>query len=128
MIKRRIRRLVAGAAGVTTVAGIGLMALGATPAFAGTSTGVYSCSLTGVAPQTETGGLVLTAPDSGATGSTVEVSIDQPQGTTTSPVAISSIAISGTATVSGDGSTTSLAFSGTGAGSAANAEIGRAHV
>jgi hypothetical protein len=121
VIKRRIRRLVAGAAGVTVVAGVGLMALGAAPAFAGTSTGAYSCSLTGVAAETETGGIVLTAPDSGATGSTVQVSIDQPQGTTTSPVAISSIAISGTATVSGDGSTTSLAFSGTGAGTAAGA-------
>ena len=76
MIKRRVRRLVAGAAGVTTVAGIGLLALSATPAFAGTSTGVYNCSLTGVAPETEAGGLVVTAPDSGATGSTVQVSID----------------------------------------------------
>jgi hypothetical protein len=121
VIKRRVRRLVAGAAGVTTVAGIGLLAFAATPAFAGTSTGVYTCSLTGVAAETEAGGLVLTAPDSGATGSTVELSIDQPQGSTTSPVAITSVAISGTATVSGDGSTTSLAFSGTGGASAAGA-------
>jgi hypothetical protein len=121
VIKRRVRRLVAGAAGVTTVAGIGLLAFGAAPAFAGTSTGVYTCSLTGVAAETEAGGLVLTAPDSGATGSTVQLSVDQPQGSTTSPVAITSVAISGTATVSGDGSTTSLAFSGTGGGSAAGA-------
>lgn len=121
MIKRRVRRLVAGAAGVTTVAGIGLLAVGATPAFAGTSTGVYTCSLTGVAAETEAGGLVLTAPDSGATGSSVQVSIDQPQGSTTSPVAITSVAVSGTADVTGDGSTTSLAFSGTGGASAAGA-------
>jgi hypothetical protein len=121
VIKRRVRRLVAGAAGVTTVAGMGLLALGVTPAFAGTSTGVYTCAMTGVAPETEAGGIVLTTPDSGATGSTVQVSIDQPQSSTTSPVAITSVAISGTATVSGDGSTTSLAFSGTGGASAAGA-------
>jgi hypothetical protein len=119
VIKRRIRRLVAGAAGVTTVAGIGLMALGVTPAFAGTSTGVYSCSLSGVEAETATGGLVLTVPDSAATGSTVEISIDQPSGAG-EPVAITSISISGTATVTGDGSTTSLAFSGTGGATAAD--------
>jgi len=51
----------------------------------------------------------------------VDVDITAPQGTTTSPVAVTSVTISGTATVTGDRGTTTLPFSGTSGSSAAGA-------
>jgi hypothetical protein len=116
-----LRRIVAQATCVTTLTGAGLAALGVTAAYAGTTTSSYSCSLTGILPESEASSLTLTAPDTGTVGSSVDVAINQPQGTTTSPVAITSVTISGTAAVSGDGSTTTLAFSGTSGPSAAGA-------
>jgi hypothetical protein len=71
----------------------------------------YTCNLTGIAPQTQAGALTLTAPDSAAAGGTIQVSFSQPSGGTTAPLAISSITISGTATVSNAG-VSSLPFSG----------------
>jgi hypothetical protein len=121
MAHRIPRRLAAQAACVTTLAGAGLATIGATAALAGTATSAYTCSLSGIIPLTQAGALTLTAPDTGTSGSMVDVDIAAPQGTTTSPVAITSLTISGTATVSGDGPVTALAFSGTNGPSAAGA-------
>jgi len=110
VIPRKARRLAVTAACIT-LAGGGLVAVGAGPALAGTVTSAYTCNLTGVAPQTQAGALTLTVPDAGAPSSTVQVNFSQPGGTT-APIAITSITISGTATVSGAGSTTTLPFSG----------------
>lgn len=124
---RTLRRLTVEAACITALAGAGFAgfaAAGATSAFAqttATASTTYSCSLTGILPETEADTLTLTTPTTGTEGSAVDVAIDQPQGTTTSPVAVTSVTISGTATVAGDGSVTTLAFSGTGASSAAGA-------
>lgn len=111
MVQPKLRRMAAAAACATAVAGGGLVALGA-PALAGTVATTYSCSLTGVAPETQAGALTLTTPDSGTPGSSVQVNISQPAGGTTAPVAITSITVSGTASVSGDGATTTLPFTG----------------
>src|SRR5690348_15915699 len=116
---RSLRRLAAQAACVTTLAGTGFAAMGVTAAYAGTTTSSYTCSLTGILPETETSSLTLVAPDTGSVGGTASVEINQPSGTTTSPVAITSVTISGTATVSGDDQATTLDFSGTGGSSAA---------
>ena len=119
MAHSRLRRLAAEAACVSTLAGAGLAAIGVASASAATGTASYTCSLTGIIPLTEAGALSVTAPVSGAAGSTVAVGITAPQGTATSPVAITSLSISGAAAVSGDGPVTTLAFSGTSGPSAA---------
>jgi hypothetical protein len=121
MAHPRLRRLAAQTACVSTLAGAGLAAIGVTAAHAATGTSSYTCSLTGLAPETESSTLELTAPDTGSVGGTATIAIDQPSGSTTSPVAITSVTISGTATVSGDDSATTLAFSGTGGSSDAGA-------
>jgi hypothetical protein len=69
--------------------------------------------LTGLAPQTQATTLTVTTPDTGASGTTATVTITQPGAGATAPVAITSITISGTATVTGDGATTTLPFTGT---------------
>jgi hypothetical protein len=126
MEPRSLKRLATRTACVTTLAGAGLAAMGGTAAFAATtatatSTSSYTCSLTGIIPLTEAGALSVTAPVSGVAGSTVEVGITAPQGTATSPVAITSLTISGAAAVAGDGPVTTLPFSGTSGPSAAGA-------
>ncbi len=116
MVQRKLRQVAVAAATVTTMAGGGLVLMGATPALAGTSTTTYSCVVAG---QTQAGALTITAPDTGSTSSTVQVNISQPAGGS-SPVAISGITVSGTATVAGDGATTTLPFSGSIGAVAAN--------
>jgi hypothetical protein len=69
--------------------------------------------LTGLAAQTQATTLTVATPDTGASGTTATISITQPGAGATAPVAITSITISGTATVTGDGATTTLPFTGT---------------
>jgi WxL domain surface cell wall-binding len=105
-------KLALGAACVTTLAGSGLAAMGAPAALAGTSgPSTYSCSLIGLAVKTQAEALTVTTPASGTTGTSVQVTFTQPGGAST-PTAISSITISGTASVSGDSATTILPFTG----------------
>jgi len=123
VVQHKLRRMAAAAACVTAVAGGGLVMVGVPAALAGTVTDTYSCSLTGIAPETESGALSLTTPDSGTPSSTVDVNFTQPASGTTAPVAITSVSISGTGTVSGDGATTTLPFSGSVGAIAAGAAI-----
>ncbi|HKT04335.1 MAG TPA: WxL domain-containing protein [Rugosimonospora sp.] len=102
--------MAAAAACVVTVAGGGLF-IGAVPALAANASSSYTCNLTGIVPQTQAGALTVSAPDSAPAGSTIQVSFSQPSGGTTAPVAITSITISGTATVT-NGNVSTLPFSG----------------
>lgn len=123
MVQHKLRRMAAAAACVTAVAGGGLVMIGAPAALAGTVTTTYSCSLTGIAPESESGALTLTTPASGTPSSSVDVNFSQPASGTTAPVAITSVTISGTGSVSGDGTTTTLPFTGSVGPVAAGAAI-----
>jgi hypothetical protein len=112
VVQRKLRRVAVAAACVTTMAGGGLVMIGVPAAVAGTVTTSYTCSLSGVAAETQAGALTLTAPDSGTPSASVDVNFSQPSGGSTAPVAIGGITISGTASVSGDGAITTLPFSG----------------
>jgi hypothetical protein len=116
---RTLRRLAAEAACVITLAGAGLAAAGGTAAFAATTPSSYTCSLTGIIPLTEAGALTITAPDTGVILGTSTVNITAPQGTSVSPVAVTSLTIGGAASVSNDPLAATLPFSGTSGPSAA---------
>ena len=110
MTKRRFKRRAMAVAGVVAVSGAGLLATGTTPALAATTSTSYSCA--GV--QTP---ISLSVQDNATPGSTVQVIASTPlnTGALNLPGAVTTWSGSGTVVVAGDGSTTSLALSYTGA-------------
>jgi hypothetical protein len=110
MIRQRLKRGVTVAAGVVTVTGSAILATGTSPALAATTTTSYSCAGSTTAP------IALVVKDTAAPGSTVQVTASSPPGTASLgiPVTVSSWTGTGTATVTGDGSITTLPFSYTG--------------
>jgi hypothetical protein len=98
MTKRRVRRLVAAAAGIVTMAGVGVVASAAVPALAGTATTSYVCSGISISGSV-TLPLTLTTPASAVSGSSTSFTISTAAPTATlDQDAISSWQLTGVAT------------------------------